>query len=88
MEELRSTFQVIVTTDEPDVHPQLFCNGCYAAMQRHSTAVSNGRPDHHSVEVFTLEVHTEEECVVHIIHTQGHTFHTDTIIIMHLLSGM
>ena len=87
MEELRSTFQVDVTTDEPDIHPQLFGNGCYAAVQRHSTAVSKGCPYHHSVEGFTWEVHTEEECVVRIIHTQGHTFHTDTIII-HLPSGM
>ena len=47
-----------------------------------------GRPYHHSVEVFTWEGHTKEECVVRIIHTQGHTFHTDTIIIIHLPSGM
>ena len=89
MEELRSTFQVDVTTAEPDVHPQLFCNGCYAAVKRHSTAVSKGRPYHYSVEVFTWEGHTEE-CVVRTIHTQETyiSYRHNNNIIMHLLSVM
>ena len=66
-EELRALFQVDVLSDDPDVHPQLFCNGCYAAVRRHSTAVSKGIPYHHSIEVFTWEKPTDEECAVRTI---------------------
>ena len=66
-EELRALFQVDVSSDEPDVHPQSFCNGCYAAVRRHSTAVWKGTPYRHSIEVFTWEKHTDEECAVRII---------------------
>ena len=64
MAELESTFEVDVASDEPEVHPQFFCNRCYAAGRRHSTAASKGRPYSHSIEVFTWEKHQEEECAV------------------------
>ena len=66
---LKSTFEVDVASDQPEVHPPFFCNSCYAAVKRHSTAASKGIPYCHSIEVFTWEKHQEEECAVCIIFT-------------------
>ncbi len=59
-EALKATFELDVTTDDADVHPQAFCNGCYAAIQRNSTAMMKGLPYHHSIQVFPWHKHTEE----------------------------
>ena len=48
-------FQVDVSSD---AHPQ-FCNGCYAAVWSHSTAVSKGIPYCHSINIFTWEKQTK-----------------------------
>ena len=64
-EELKALFPLDVTSDEPDVHSKSFCNSCYAALRRHSTAVSKGIPHCHSIEVFSWE--KDEECAVTIV---------------------
>ena len=66
-EEVKALFHLDVTSDEPDVHPKLFCNSCYAVLQRHSTAVSKGILYRHSIEVFSCEKHRDEECAVSIV---------------------
>ena len=62
--ELEATFGIGVGTDDPDIHPEFFCNKCYAAMKRQSTAATKGVPYHHSVAVFSWMKHTEGACTV------------------------
>ena len=50
-EGLEATFGISVGTDDPDVHPEFFCNRCFAAIKRQSTAASKGIPYHHSIDV-------------------------------------
>ena len=68
MAKLKSTFEVDVASDQPEVDPPFFCNSCYAAVKRHSTASSEGIPYCHSIEVFNWEKY-QEECAVCIIFT-------------------
>ena len=63
-EDLKAAFSLSIDGDDPDIHPQVFCNRCFAAMKRHSAAASKGLPYHHSIVVFSWENHTEGECTV------------------------
>ena len=40
---LRITFHLSILTDQPDVHPRLFCDCCYAVMKRKITAMENNK---------------------------------------------
>ncbi len=66
LEELRTTFQVDVTRDSPDVHPQSFCSSCHSVVRRHSEAVLKGLP---YVQVFLWERDTENCSVRSTIRT-------------------
>ena len=61
---LQATFSIDVSSDSKEIHPQKFCNSCYAATCRHQTAASKGVPYRHSIRVFTWEKHQEEGCTV------------------------
>ena len=67
--DLLETFGIDVVLDTPDIHPRKFCNSCYSACKRRSTAASKGFPYQHTTEVFHWTQHQENECrVCSIVH--------------------
>ncbi len=61
---LQAAFSIDVRLDDPAIHPQLFCNSCFAALGRRQAAASKGVPYKHAIEIFKWEGHKEEHCTV------------------------
>ena len=55
---LRITFHLSILTDQPDVHPRLFCDCCYAVMKRKITAMENNKVYLPSIDLYVWEQHT------------------------------
>ena len=63
-QELMATFSLDVAMDNPAIHPQHFCNSCYAASTRREVAAAKGVPFKHSIQIYEWKEHTEGGCTV------------------------
>lgn len=68
-QQLLATFQIDISDDRTEIHPSMFCNRCYSATKRHTTAAASGLPYKHSIVVFLWEEHKETGCSVSTIVT-------------------
>ena len=62
--ELIQTFSIDVSTENPKIHPTLFCHACYMVTKREQKADQEKKPFLRSTEVFQWNLHSEGSCSV------------------------
>ena len=50
------------TTDNPDVHPAIFCHMCYTTLKRKQVATESGKPFATTLQVYAWLPHTDDSC--------------------------
>ena len=60
--ELLSVVGIHSTTDNPDVHPAIFCHMCYTTLKRKQVATELGKPFATTLQVYAWLPHTDDSC--------------------------